>query len=140
MFKATFILMERNFIKYVNQLTTFITFPDLTTKISEWKSKGLSNEKLTPPDTVNKSISSKLIWNESKIRWNFDGSSLKQEDKAFFYSKKCDKFIYCLSIRQMDTKLKYWFHSENYLFSAVKLTNNADPDNYKYSNYGLGFD
>ena len=60
--------MERNFIKYVNQLTTFITFPDLTTKISEWKSKGLSNEKLTPPDTLNKSISSKLIWNESKIR------------------------------------------------------------------------
>ena len=60
--------MEHNFIKYVNQLTTFITFPDFTTKISECKSKELSNEKLTPPDTVNKSISSKLIWNESKIR------------------------------------------------------------------------
>ena len=28
----------------------------------------------------------------------------------------------------------------NCLFGAVKLTKNADPDNYKYSSYGIGFD
>ena len=28
----------------------------------------------------------------------------------------------------------------NSLFGAVKLTKNADPDKYKYSGYGIGFD
>ena len=28
----------------------------------------------------------------------------------------------------------------NSLFVAVKLTKNADPDKYKYSGYGIGFD
>ena len=26
------------------------------------------------------------------------------------------------------------------MFGAVKLTTNADPDKYKYSRYGIGFD
>ena len=26
------------------------------------------------------------------------------------------------------------------MFGAVKLTKNADPDKYKYSGYGIGFD
>ena len=28
----------------------------------------------------------------------------------------------------------------NYLFRSVRLTKNADPDKYKYSSYGIGFD
>ena len=28
----------------------------------------------------------------------------------------------------------------NSLFAAAKLTKDADPDKYKYSDYGIGFD
>ena len=28
----------------------------------------------------------------------------------------------------------------NFLFGFVKLTKNADPEKYKYSDYGIGFD
>ena len=61
----------------------------------EWKSKGLLNEKIRPPTTENNSLSPKLRWmNNSKIRVEFKGSSLKQ-DKVNFYSKKYSKFVYC---------------------------------------------
>ena len=32
------------------------------------------------------------------------------------------------------------FTLKNWLFGFVKLTNNADPDKYWYSGYGIGFD
>ena len=32
------------------------------------------------------------------------------------------------------------FTLNNCLFGSVKLTKNADPDKYKYSGYGIGFD
>ena len=46
----------------------------------------MSNEKFTPPYTVDKSLSPKLIWNNSRIKLKFEGSYLKQEDKAPFTS------------------------------------------------------
>ena len=39
---------------------TITTFYDLKDTISEWESKGLSNEKSRPPYTANKSLSPKL--------------------------------------------------------------------------------
>ena len=32
------------------------------------------------------------------------------------------------------------FTLNKYLFESVKLTKNADPDKYKYSDYSIGFD
>ena len=32
------------------------------------------------------------------------------------------------------------FPLDDCLFGSVKLTNNADPDKYKYSDYGIWFD
>ena len=64
---------------------TITMLSGLTYSVSEWESKGLSNEIFTPPYTANKSLSPKLIWNESRIR--FKGSCLKQEDKAPFTPK-----------------------------------------------------
>ena len=32
------------------------------------------------------------------------------------------------------------FTLDNCLFRSVKLAKNADPDKYKYSGYGIGFD
>ena len=42
-----------------------ITFSGLPFTISEWESKGLSNEKFKPY-TANKSLSPKLLWNKSR--------------------------------------------------------------------------
>ena len=32
------------------------------------------------------------------------------------------------------------FTLHNSLFGSLKLTKNADPDEYKYSSFGIGFD
>ena len=40
-------------------------------KVSEWESKGLSNEKFKLPYTENKILSPKLFWNESRLRLRF---------------------------------------------------------------------
>ena len=67
----------------------------LTDTIVEWKSKGLSNEKIKPPITANYNLFPKHIWmNNSKMRVRFKGSCLKQ-DKVPFTPSKC-KFVYCL--------------------------------------------
>ena len=36
----------------------------------------------------------------------------------------------------MAKRFKYRF----YVIGSIKLTKNADPDKYKHSNYGIGFD
>ena len=41
-----------------------------------------------------------------------------------------------LQLRNVNTN----FTLGNCLFGSVKLTKNADPDKYKYSGYGIGFD
>ena len=40
----------------------------------------------------------------------------------------------------MVRKLNTDFTINNCLFGSVKLAKNADPDKYKYSGYGIGFD
>ena len=40
----------------------------------------------------------------------------------------------------MSRDLNTNFTLGNCLFGAVKLTNNVDPDKYRYSGYGIGFD
>ena len=59
--------------------------------MSELVSKGLSNEKFTPPYTTNKVLSPKLLWNNSRLRLRFKGSCLKQEDEPAYTPKKCGK-------------------------------------------------
>ena len=68
----------------------------LADTIVEWKSRGLSNEKIRPPINANHSISPKQRWmNNSIIRVDFKRSCLKQ-DKTTFTPPKCSKFIYCI--------------------------------------------
>ena len=84
-------------------LTTFAGIPGTST---EWKSKGLQNEKIKSLFTANHSLPPKLVWiNNSRIRVEFKGSCLKQGNYNF-YSKQCNKFIFCLSIRSMVTRFK----------------------------------
>ena len=69
------------------------TFTGLPNIISEGESKGLSNEKFKPPYTANKVLSLKLLWINSRLRLRFEGSCLKQEDKAAYTIKNVVSFF-----------------------------------------------
>ena len=77
-------------------------------------------------------VSLKVVWmSNSRIRLEFKGSSLKQEDKAActpFY--ELDSWPWDLDI---DSALG------GCLFRGVKLTKDVDPDKYSYSGDGIGF-
>ena len=46
----------------------------------------------------------------------------------------------CYELDRWSKDLDTDFTLANWLFGSVKLTKNADPDKYKYSGYGMGFD
>ena len=58
-----------NYLIFQPTYKALTTFSGLTSTISEWNSRGFSNEKLTPPYTANKTSSPKLVrMNNSRIR------------------------------------------------------------------------
>ena len=70
---------------------------------------------------------------------NCKGICLKQDSISFLYKNIVNLYItYELDTRSKD--LSTDFILGNCLFGAVKQTKNADPDKYKYSCYGIGFD
>ena len=78
--------------------------------------------------------------NNSKIRLKFIGSYLKQEDKAPFTPKNAVNLFIVYKLDRWSRDLKSEFTPKHCLFEAAKLIKNADPDKYKYSGYGIGFD
>ena len=60
----------------------------------------MSNGKFTPPYLAIKTVSSKLIWNKSRIRLKFKGSCLTQEDKAPFTP---NSVVNLLMVYELDT-------------------------------------
>ena len=60
---------------------------DNTNQISEWKSKGLSDEIIKPPATSNNSLAPALNYVGTKTRVKFDGSCLKQDKSTYNHGK-----------------------------------------------------
>ena len=119
---------------------TILAFSGLPDTISGWVSKELSNEKITPPFALYKSLSAKLVWmNNSRIRLEFEGSCLKQ-DKAHFTPNNVVHLYIVYELNIWSQELNAEFTLKHCLFRAVKLTNNANPNKYSYSEYGIGFD
>ena len=106
--------------------------------VSEWKSKGLSNESIKPISTSDNSFNPTLSYYGTKIRATFTGGYLKQPKSSYTHGKVVNIYIaYELgasSSKDSDPKLK------NCLFGAFTLTKNADIDKYQYSGYRTGFD
>ena len=77
--------------------------------------------------------------NNSRIRLEFKGSSLKQDKSPFTPNIVVKLYIvYELNIWSQDLNAE--FTLKNCLFGAVKLTKNANPNKHSYSGYGIGFD
>ena len=62
--------------------------------VLSWKSKGLSNESITPPSATNNFLSPSLNYLGTKIRVRFRRSCLKQD--KITYSWKNSKHLHCL--------------------------------------------
>ena len=110
-----------------------------TKYISSWKSKGLSNETITPYVTSDNSLTPCIDYYGTKIRLQFNKSCLKQPNKLT-YDKGCIVNVYIVYERGASSSNVSDPIIKNCLFDAVTLTKNADIDKYKYSGYGIGFD
>ena len=95
----------------------------------------MSNEKIKPLVTADKSFSPKLAWrNESRIRL-----TLRQEFATYTPNNVVNVFVvYELDRWSQDLNAK--FTLKDCLFRAVKLTKNANRNKYSYSGYGIGFE
>ena len=106
--------------------------------ISSWKSKGLSDETIKPPATSDNSLSLLIDYCGNEIRIKFTGSCLQQPNVSYTHGTIVTIYIvYELSASSShsnDPTLK------DSLFGAVRLTKNADINNYPYSGYRIGFD
>ena len=119
--------MSTTLLNISTNLQKYYNIFGLNDRISEWESKGLSNERFKPPYIASKNISPKLIWmNNSRLRLEFKGSFLKQEDKtAFTPNNVVNLFI----VKELDTwskDLKAEFTLKKCLFRNFKITKNAD--------------
>ena len=88
--------------------------------ISEWKSKGLSDESIKPPSTSDTSLSPIINYLYNKVRLKFDGGCLKQQNKLTYTHGTIVNIytVYELGVSNSfndDPTLK------NPLFGAVKL-------------------
>ena len=106
--------------------------------VSEWKSKGLSNESIKAISSSNNSLNPKLSYYDTKIRVKLTGGCLKQPRISYSHRKVVKIYIVyelgASSSNDNDPTIK------NCLFGAVTLTETADIDKYRYSRYGIGFD
>ena len=105
-------------------------------KISEFRSKGIYNEVIKPP---NNAIAPQIGLEGRNMHLKFDGSCLKTTEKYFFHPSLTELNIY--TVYELNSNLNNFdLTLENCLFGAVRLTKNADIDKYKYTGYGIGFD
>ena len=110
-----------------------------TKYISLWKSKGLSDETITPYATCDNSLTTWIHYYGTKVRLAFNKSCLKQSNKLTYdFGQKVNVYIvyklgaFCSNYS--DPTLK------NCLFGAVTLTKNEDIEKYGYSGFDIGFD
>ena len=103
--------------------------------ISSWKSKGLSDETITPCATSDNILTQWVDYYDIKIRL----SCLKQSNRLIYDNGHIVNvcIVYELgasSPSDSDPTLK------SCLFGAVTLTKKSDIENFKYSGFGIGFD
>ena len=99
--------------------------------ISEWKSKGFSDESFKPHSTSDNTLVPSLSIIGTKTIVKFVGSCLKQDKITFTYKNVVNVYI-AYEINFWDRGYDDYPTLENYLLSVVELVKNADIDKYKY--------
>ena len=74
------------------------------------------------------------------MKLKFEGSYLKQEDKAAFPQKNEVHFFFVYELNSWPWDLNTDFTLRDCLLEGAKLSKNSDPDKCSYSGYGTGFD
>ena len=117
-------------------IDNYLKFNSKTGLLSEWKSKGLPDKIIRPPDTSFGPTPG--FENDGKRYFTFKGSYLKEDEAKSKFQKIINIYIFY----DLESNLNYNpdFTLEKCLFGGVKITKNADVDKYKYSGYGTGFD
>ena len=104
-----------------------------------WKSKGLSDEKINSIKKSDYRPTPQLdYYNKIKIQVKFIGGCLKQGRPTLLHGGIVN--VYIVYEITDNFNISSYPTLENCLLGAVKLTKNADIDNYGYSNHGIGFD
>ena len=100
----------------------------------------MSQEGFKVPVTSDNSFALKLIFiHNGRIGPKFKGDCLVQDKWSFTQRYVVNLFIvYKLDTWLRDLNLN--FTLGDYLFGAMNLIKNADPDEYEYSSYGIAFD
>ena len=103
-----------------------------------WKCKGLSDENITAPATVDYSLNPQLSHLNTKTRVKSKGTCLKQDKITYDHEKIVNIYIVYETSKNYD--ISSYPILGNCLFSAVTLTKTANIDKYRYSGYGIVFD
>ena len=106
-------------------------------KVSSWKSKGLSDEKIIFTTTSTNKSATKTIYDNARIKVGFNGDLLRQNHVTYNHRPVVNIYIVYETtpdIKTSNTAL------ENCLSGAIKLIKNSDVDKCKYSGYGIGLD
>ena len=91
------------------------------------------------PQSLNKGLSPKLLWNKSRLGFRFEGSCLKQEDIAPLTPKNLVNVFIVFGLDRCSPHLYVEFPLNDCLLGTAMITRNADPDKYKYITYVIGF-
>ena len=108
-----------------------------TTRIHSWKSNGMSEENIENIVKLDSNFAPMVVGHQVLPDINFNGHCLINN---IYIPKKVINIYISYTLNPWLRNLNTYFTLRNCLFSSVKLTKNADPDKYKYSGYGIGFD
>ena len=111
-----------------------------TSKVTTWKSKGLSDKGIKPPSTSDNVLNPGINYFDNfGIRLKFQGNCLEQGKVTFTHVLVVNIYI-VHGVNLWPFTVVEDFTLENCLFRADKFSTNADSDKYKYSGNGIGFD
>ena len=114
-----------------------------TTRIDSWKFNGVSEENIENITKSDSNFAPTFFYHQVLQDIKFNGHCLINN----IYVPREATNIYIYIYIYISYKLNLWlrnlitdFTLINCLFESVKLTKNNDPDKYKYSIHGIGFD
>ena len=103
-----------------------------------WKSKDLSDERISSNTASYHSITPELSYYGTKTRVEFNGSCLKQDKATYNHGTIVN--IYSVYEISKNYNISSYPTLEHCLFGAVSLTKHVDIDQYNYSGYDVRFD